>query len=302
MGTFPAVESADPPRRAVVAVSSNKGGVGKTTLAANLAVYARALDEELPILVVGLDDQSVLDRMFALGALEPGAPNLKHAWAERDLERAVRLGQYGVHWVPAPPDAVRLKARAEDPGILRRMLERLGWPGLVVIDTKSDLEALTRNALHAADRVLVPVSDRAALEEAAKGFAYLERSNLGTDRARVVFTLVDSRTRAGEAGTLLEVLRGEVARRGWRAYGTFLSRSPRVETLNSLDARPRTILHHGQGTRVHRQMGVLAREILGDAGLLPGAIAPSRARPVRPVTPDLLTDLKAALLRGLRGR
>ena len=36
---------ADPPLR-VIAVTSNTGGVGKTTLAVNLAVYARALRED----------------------------------------------------------------------------------------------------------------------------------------------------------------------------------------------------------------------------------------------------------------
>jgi len=303
MGTFPAVESASSPRRAVVAVSSNKGGVGKTTLAANLAVYARAFDEDLPILVLGLDDQSGLDRMFALPGAEPARANLKHAWAARDLGRAICLGEYGVHYVPSPPDAVRLKARAEDPNQLRRLLASLAWPGLVVIDTKSDLEALTRNALHAADRVLVPVPDWAALEEAQKGFAYMDRSGLGRDLARVVFTLVDSRTRAGGEGLLVDVLRREVEKRELRSYRSFLSRSPRVEALNSVDSRPRAILHHASGTRVHRQMGELVAEILTDLGLEPKAGTLPRSRPpTTPLRPDLLGDLKTALLRGLRGR
>ena len=64
----PSLQPADRPFR-VVTVASNKGGVGKTTIALNLAVYLRALREDLPILVLGLDDQSLLERMFAL---EPG--------------------------------------------------------------------------------------------------------------------------------------------------------------------------------------------------------------------------------------
>ena len=50
----------------VLAVVSNKGGVGKTTVATNLAVYLRAMREDLPVLVIGLDDQDAIDRMFAI--------------------------------------------------------------------------------------------------------------------------------------------------------------------------------------------------------------------------------------------
>ena len=101
--------------RAILAVASNKGGVGKTTLATNLAIYLRALQEEQPVCVVGLDDQGILDRMFALRSAEPGDGNLKHGWARRSLARVVQLGQYGVHFVPSPPDTQLLKGRAEDP-------------------------------------------------------------------------------------------------------------------------------------------------------------------------------------------
>src|SRR5258705_6438865 len=213
-------------RGPVVTISSNKGGVGKTTLATNLAIYTRALREDLPVLLVGLDDQGTLDRMFALRKLEPGGGNLKHAWAERSLASAAQLGQYGVHFVPSPPDVALLKARASDPRTLPRILQQTAWPGLVILDTKSDLEALTQNAYCAADRILVPIADWSSLEEAEKLMTLLEKS-VGSGRARIVFTLVDRRSRVGgaEGPTLFGTLRDEVRRRGWPYYKTALSPS-----------------------------------------------------------------------------
>jgi cellulose biosynthesis protein BcsQ len=253
--------------RAVLAITSNKGGVGKTSLATNLAIYLRALREDLPVALVGLDDQRVIDRMFALRPPRPGDGNLKHGWAERCLDRVLQIGEYGVHFVPSPPDVSLLKARAEDPHTLRRILERTAWNGIFVLDTKSDLEALTRNALHAADRVLIPVADWASLEQAGRSFSLLERARLPLDRARVVFTLVDRRSRMnGVAGveSVLHRLEEEVRRRGWPRYRTTISRSPRVESLSSGTSKPLSILHHARGTAVHRELHALAGELLRD--------------------------------------
>ena len=257
------------PSGPVVAVSSNKGGVGKTTLATNLAVYVRALREDLPVLLVGLDDQRTLDRMFALSPNSlAGAANLKHAWAERCLTRAIQLGEYGVHFVPSPPDVSLLKARAEDPRALARILEASEWPGLMILDTKSDLEALTQSAWHAARRILLPVSDWASLEEAGKIFRALDRAGLGAARARIVFTLVDRRTRnEGGDAQLFERLAEEVRWRGWPRFETTLSRSPRVETLNSGSERPRSILHHARGTAIYGEMRDLTFELMRDLGI-----------------------------------
>ena len=305
MGTLPAVAISAPPASCVrvVAVVSNKGGVGKTTVASNLAIYLRALREDLPILVMGLDDQTLLDRMFALEPLAPDGANLKHGWAERCLDRAVRLGQYGVHFVPSPPETEGLKSRAEDPQTLARILARSKWEGVVILDTKSDLEALTRNALHAADRAILPVADRASLDEARKVFAILERSRRA-DRARVLLTLVDARTRVEPHGglDLRAVLEREVERCGWPRYRTHLSRSPRAEALLSAGGTPLSILHHARGTQVYGQMRALAEEVLADLGLAaPGPETPLRPSPPAPRAAGV-ADWKSALLRGLRGR
>ena len=73
----------------VITVASNKGGVGKTTLATNLAIYLRALREDLPVLVLGLDDQDIIGRLFELDASTPERTALDAPSAQRASARAV---------------------------------------------------------------------------------------------------------------------------------------------------------------------------------------------------------------------
>jgi cellulose biosynthesis protein BcsQ len=167
----------------------------------------------------------------------------------------------------------------------------------VIVDTKSDLEALTRNALHAADRVVVPVADWTSLEEAGKVFSILARVGQAK-RARVLLTLVDRRTHIEATGEeLAHRLRAEVVARGWSVYDASLSRSPRVEALNSETGRPLSVLHHARGTGVHRELRALADEVARDLGLAPARIAGAPASTLRAGSAS--GGFKAALLRGI---
>jgi cellulose biosynthesis protein BcsQ len=192
-------EVAPRPHAKVVSVVSNKGGVGKTTVATNLAIYLRALHEELPVGLVTLDDQSIVERMFRLAPAPAGAGNLKHGWSERSFERVLVLGQYGIQFVPPPPDTGPLKARAQDPRTLAHIFAATDFGGVWLIDTKSDLEELTQNALFASDLVILPVADQASFEEAGKALARMARDGGRPERGRVLLTLVDRRTRVDEA-------------------------------------------------------------------------------------------------------
>jgi cellulose biosynthesis protein BcsQ len=162
-----------------------------------------------------------------------------------------------------------LKVRAEDPNSLQRILQGTTWDGVFVLDTKSDLEALTRNAWFAADRVIVPVADRSSLEEAAKLLSLMERARLPLSRARILITLADRRTRSGTR-PLVDQLIEEIDARGWPRYETTLSRSPRVEALNSGSGRPLSILHHARGTAIHGELREWTREVLRDLEGLAG--------------------------------
>ena len=248
----------------VITVTSNKGGVGKTTLATNLAVYLRALDETMPILIAGFDDQPGVDRMFAL---EPRTTGMQMAQALRggSLAPAIRLGQYGVHYVPSSRDICELKREITAPWYLQSVLLETGWSGLVVLDTKSDFEILTRNAIAAADLTLVVVKDQASLFEAQRVFELFREWQRPFDRARIVLSLVDLRIsfRGSEAEDVLNLLLTEVRMRGFPLFDTFVSRSPKVESLyTNPERRALSILHGAPGTPVHRQMQRLAEDVL----------------------------------------
>jgi cellulose biosynthesis protein BcsQ len=256
----------------LVTVASNKGGVGKTTTALNLAVYLRALREQLPMLVLSLDDQPMIERMFALDG-EASGDDLAAALRRGHLRGALRMGQYGVGYVRSSRDLPELKRELRGVAELDAALRATGLEGLVVVDTKSDLEILTQNAIWASDLCLVVVKDQASLREADRLFDLLAAWGRPRERARVVLSLVDLRVKYTDPGRpdVLALLVSQIRERGYPLCATFLSRSPKVEALyTNPDGRAQSILHGAPGSVVHAQMASLAEDVLG---ILDGAPA-----------------------------
>lgn len=249
----------------VVTVTSNKGGVGKTTIATNLAVYARAMREDLPLLLMGFDDQTTIDRMFALEAAPPHQ-NLETAFDQGHFQNTTRVGQFGIEYVPSAQNLEKLKQRIQSPQQLEMMLRRSERSGLVVIDTKSDFEILTRTAIDTSDLTIVVVKDQASLIEARRVYEHLARTGRPAAAARVAISLVDLRVkfRNGEDRDVLGHLLSEIRREGFPVFETFLSRSPKVESLHTNPSgRPVSVLAGAPGSLPHRQYRNLTREVLG---------------------------------------
>ncbi len=246
----------------VLTVAANKGGVGKTTIATNLAVFLRALREDLPILVLEFDDQTMPDRMFAIDRSAPGL-DIAAALRAGTFADAARLGQYGVHYVPSSARISDLKGEIEDPAYLQSVLLRTGWKGLVIIDTKSDLEILTQNAIAASDLSIVVVHDLASLQQAQKVFQLLDDWKLPRESARVLLSLVDRRIKYAQGEDVLGLLISRIREQGFPLFEDFLSRSHSIEALyTNPEGRAHSILHGAKNSLVHRQMRHLAQDVL----------------------------------------
>jgi len=185
----------------IYALANQKGGVGKTTTAINLAACLAEAGE--PALVVDLDPQA--NATSGLGAHANGTSSydLLDGVPLNDLVKRTRFANLDL--VPAKPDlagaAVELAQReGGDQYLADSLIEATARYRFVFLDCPPSLGPLTVNALAAADRVLVPVQ---AEYYALEGLSQLMRSielirrslNPRLVIGGVLLTMVDGRTR-----------------------------------------------------------------------------------------------------------
>jgi chromosome partitioning protein len=213
----------------VYALANQKGGVGKTTTAINLAACLAEAGERT--LVVDLDPQA--NATSGLGERANGSSSLDllDGIALSKLAKPTRFARLDL--VPARADlagaAVELARRSDGERFLAEALAGAGdGYAFVFVDCPPSLGPLTVNALAAADRVLVPVqAEYYALEGLAQlvGSVELVRSRLNPrlTLGGVLLTMVDRRTRLA-ADVAAEVRRhfGELV------FRTAVPRSVRV--------------------------------------------------------------------------
>jgi len=237
----------------IITVASEKGGVGKTTIATNLAVYLKALREDLPVTIASFDNHFSVDQMFAIGGRTGGS--LVDLLAGVDVDDLVMQGEYGVQFIASDR---RLAVQIACPAHLDNLLRKLPLSGVLILDTRPILDDFTRAALLAADLVLVPVKDRASLINTASIKAVLEQQGTA-ERLWLVPSLVDARARLNAEVRVKDFLVFSAEERDYQVVDTLISKSPKVESLASgFSSRVHPVLTHARQTAVHGQMRALA--------------------------------------------
>jgi flagellar biosynthesis protein FlhG len=183
----------------VVTVTGGKGGVGKTTVSANLAVAIAAKGREVMLLDADLGLANVdvllgLHSRFHLGHVVNG---------DCSLEDAIVTGPHGLQVVPAASGIRRMTSlsAAEHAGLIQAFSDLYHSVDVLVIDTAAGIHDSVVTFSQAAHHVLIVVCDEpASITDAYALIKVLSREH-GVQRFQI---LANQTRRAGEGQELFQ--------------------------------------------------------------------------------------------------
>jgi chromosome partitioning protein len=254
----------------IVAVANQKGGVGKTTTAINLAACLAEAGHD--VLLIDLDPQAnassalgveAVDGRSLYGALLDGVegdpvPELVQPTAyERLSVITAEQDLAGCEIELAGLDDKLQRLRR----VLARYLGQHPREGYIILDCPPSLGILMTNALAAADSILVPLQcEFLAMDGLAKILRMIEKIKAATGNEQlalegIVLTMYDARTNLSQqvVGDVRSVL-------GDRVFNTIIPRSVRLGEAPSFGQPIIAYDPNGIGAQSYRQ---LAKEFLG---------------------------------------
>jgi chromosome partitioning protein len=245
-----------PRHRRLFTIANQKGGVGKTTTAVNLA--AALAIQGLKTLVIDLDPQGNASTALGITDRHSGTPSSYEVLlGEISLHTALRRSPHSerLFCVPSTIDLagaeIELVSMVARENRLRTALAQLDDPShsdfdYVFIDCPPSLGLLTINALVAAPEVLIPIQcEYYALEGVSQLMSNIQmvkaHLNPGLNVSTVILTMYDGRTKLAD----------QVADEVRRYFGAKVLRTviPRSVKVSEAPGYSMTIIDYDPGSR-----------------------------------------------------